>query len=76
MNIKTELNIGDEIYIVYDKDYYEIEKIDFILIRVWGEHIYITYQTEHDIEIDETDDLHNGKYCTSLKEVEKIMAEW
>lgn len=76
MKIYTELNIGDKIYIIYDKDYYEIEIIDYIEIKIWDDNIYITYSTKQGIKIDEKDDLHNGKYCTSLKEIKKAMAKW
>lgn len=76
MKIKTELNVGDKIYIIYDKNYYEVETIDYIQIRIWNDTMYITYRTEHDIEVDEKDDLHNGKYCTSLEEVEEELAKW
>lgn len=70
MKINIELSIGDKIYIIYDEDYYEIETIDYINIRIWNDTMYITYTTEHDIEVDE-ENLHKGSYCTSLEEVRK-----
>lgn len=76
MKIETELNIEDQIYVVYDEDYYETEIIDYIDIRIWNDVMYITYRTKSGIEIDEKDDLHNGKYCTSFEELEKELLKW
>lgn len=76
MKIKTELNIGDQIYVIYNEDYYEVEIIEYIEINIWNDAMYITYSTKQGIKIDEEEDLHNGKYCTSLEEVEEVLAKW